>query len=92
MSNTPRKASKPHRPSYCFIFQSPAEADKFFDFANHRQDTTIVQHPLCSDGSGNRLKHQVLVTGTGSMLFDTNLKNDLVATAATLGGHLMEKI
>ena len=91
MSNTPRKTCKPHRPSYCFIFQSPAEADKFFDFANQRQDTTIVQHPLSADGSGNRLKHQVLVTGTGSMLFDTNLKNELVALATTLGGCLMPK-
>jgi len=91
MSDNYRKAPKPHRPSYCFIFQSPAEADKFFDFANQRQDTTIVQHPLSSDGSGNRLKHQVLVTGTGSMLFDTNLKNDLVGMATTLGGYLMPK-
>ena len=91
MSDTSRKTNKPHRPSYCFIFQTPADADKFFDFAKRRQDTSIVQHPLNSDGSGNRLMHQVLVTGTGSFLFDTNLKNDLVAMAATLGGCLMPK-
>lgn len=89
MSNNYRKAPRPHRPCYCFDFPTVEDSKKFFNFANSLKDTHLVQHPYSSDGRGKRLDKQVLVTGSGSQLFDLNLKKQLMDKAHELGGNMV---
>ena len=84
--------SKVTRPTYLFVFEDQAKAHSFLEFANAQNSTTIVQHPLSGKGhGGDRDLNRVLITGSGSLLFDANLREELTRKAQELGGDLLPK-
>lgn len=85
MSNSTKK------PCFRFIFPDVGAAKVFFTHASEDRDTTRVQHPYCSVHRVSEDPTQVFVTGTGSLIFDANLRERLMKVADELGGHILER-
>ena len=74
------------KPMFVFQFPSAESASSFMEYAIHHSSATRVQNPL-----NNCILDltKVLVSGAGSIIFDMNLKEDLVSEAKSLGGVLV---
>ena len=84
--------SKMPKKTFHFIFPDELRGKEFLSFASSQVHSTIVQHPLSIAGRGARMKDEVLVTGSGSILFDINLLDVLIKKSEELGGYLMPKV
>lgn len=89
MSNT-RTATKTKKQAYLFMFPSNEAAASFLVLANQHSSTSYAQHPLNDDGLGSRYLDRVLVTGSGSFVFDLALTEYLSEKAKEFGGYLWQ--
>ena len=73
------------------MYEFPAEeaANQFYSLAMFHQKSKIVQHPQ-QNGVQDSLR--VLVTGSGSNVYDMLLRLDLTKQAEALGGRLVPKV
>lgn len=71
------------KPAYAYTFSTEKQAATFLDFAQNYYKSGFAQHPQ-RDAIPDKLR--VLVTGTGSLLFDSQLKEALDIKATELGG------
>lgn len=84
--------SKAKKPAFLFIFSDNQSSEEFLAVANKHSDVSYAQHPLDDNGRGARILNRVLVTGTGSHLFDLSLREELEKIAVTLGGYYSPKV
>lgn len=73
------------KPAFMYSFKDSSSASTFLDRANQDPKSSFAQHPIDATMQ-KRDEKKVLVTGSGSLLFDTNLKNALDRLAEELGG------
>ena len=83
--------SKIQKPSWMFVFSDEHQSELFLRFAHGQFNSSIVQHPFSADGRTRDLL-RVLVTASGSQIFDISLKNVLEQKAVELGGYYMPKV
>lgn len=83
------KSSK--KPCYLFVFSDEQQAKHFYAFASSQEHSAFVQHPFAPDGRSRDFK-RVLVTGVGSLFFDTALKSLLEKKAEELDGYYLPKV
>lgn len=72
-----------------FVFKTEEAGKAFKAYAYEHCHTRQVQ--FCVHASRVDMK-RVLVKGTGSFMFDTNMKSDLLKRAHELGGYLARDI
>ena len=89
MSNTVNVTSS-KKPCLRFMFPDQDSAEIFFKRANQDHDATQVQHQYGA-GQVTQDKTKVYVRGTGSFIFDLNLRERLNKAANELGGHMLEE-
>lgn len=90
MSNAAAYANSTKKPCYRFIFPDADSAESFFKRASQDRDATRVQHPYSHVKRVTQDDKQVYVNGSGSTLFDVNLRARLIEAADELGGHILE--
>ncbi len=73
------------KPAYMYKFNDETAAATFLEQANQLRESKFVQHPIDAKTQVRDPK-KVLVTGSGSLIFDTNLKNKLDSLASELDG------
>ena len=88
MSNTSSRSSKT---CYRFDFPTKASAKEFLEFARKLEGTTNVQHPYDIQQRVKPKSTSVLVTGTGSLIYDVHLLDTLLKKAGELGGYYLPK-
>ena len=71
------------KPTFAFQFPSQEAAETFLHYANEHSGSTLAQHPVNNS--------RVLVRGTGSNVYDYNMRCDLVEKARSLGGDVVPK-
>ena len=77
------------KPAYMYEFPTEEAANQFYSLAMFHQKSKIVQHPQ-QNGVQDSLR--VLVTGSGSNVYDMLLRLDLTKQAEALGGRLVPKV
>ena len=76
------------KPTFAFQFPSQEAAETFLHYANEHSGSTLAQHPVSNSIAD---KKRVLVRGTGSNVYDYNMRCDLVEKARSLGGDVVPK-
>ena len=89
MSNAVNVTSS-QKPCFRFMFPDQDSAESFFKYASQERDATRVQHPY-GTGRVTQDKTKVYVSGTGSLVFDLKLREQLNKAATKLGGHMPEE-
>lgn len=72
-----------------FVLPSDEAGKSFKDYAFEHVHTNLVQFTVANSKVDRK---RVLVRGTGSFMFDTNMKEELVSYAHQLGGYLAKEI
>lgn len=79
------------RPTFMFEFDDELSAHRFYNCAMSSQ-ANLVQHPFEKELNCKQNFKKVLVTGLGSIVFDTILCDMLCEEAKKLGGHYIPRV
>ena len=77
------------KPTYAYLFASEADASEFLKCANKHCNSSFAQHP---QKNGVPDSKRVLVTGSGSTIFDLILKEYLDQKADELDGVYQPRV
>lgn len=72
-----------------FVFPTEKAGQEFKDYSFEHLHTSQAQFTVTNSKVN---KTRVLVRGTGSLLYDGNMKSDLMKYAEKLGGYLAKEV
>ena len=76
------------KPTFAFLFPSVEAAEDFLKYASAHMKSSLAQHPVNNSVVD---KKRVLVSGTGSNVYDWQMRCELVEYARSLGGDVLPK-